>query len=138
VASGLLANVTLAEPVAFAIAIGQDGNAAVVKYVSLENPTSPRNVDGPVDLTGKGDAVVTVTDGDGDVATSNTDIGDQLIFEDDGPVAAINDDIGGSVTIDDGSGSINISDVEKDLIIKEDGSGGLSVSNVRGAVDQGT
>src|SRR5205814_7876411 len=40
-------------------------------------------------LGGKISAVVTVTDGDGDVATSSTDIGGQIHFADDGPTAAI-------------------------------------------------
>ena len=35
------------DPAAFAIAIGQDGNLAVVQYVSLYNPTSPINYDEP-------------------------------------------------------------------------------------------
>jgi hypothetical protein len=53
---------------AFAIAIGQDGNAAIAQYMSLFHPdgTDP---DDQVDLTGLVNAKVTVTDGDDDVST---------------------------------------------------------------------
>src|SRR4029079_17418551 len=50
-------------------------------------------------LAGKINAVVTVTDGDGDVATASTDIGGQLHFADDGPSASIAP--GATVTVDE-------------------------------------
>ena len=45
--------------------------------------------DDALNLAGHLNAVVTVTDGDGDTAAASTDIGDQIVFEDDGPTAAI-------------------------------------------------
>jgi len=72
---------------AFAIAIQQDGNAAIAQYVSLKHPDTT-NPDDQVDLTGKVNAVVTVTDGDGDASTDTFGIGDKLNFDDDGPALA--------------------------------------------------
>ena len=80
---------------AFAIAIGADGKASVAQYLSLANPipgdgTIPAGShDELVDLAGLIDAVLTVTDGDGDTSIDRQGIGDQLRFSDDGPVANI-------------------------------------------------
>ena len=75
--------------VAFAISINNAGQATVAQYLSLEHPSAPNNYDEPINLAGKLDAVVTVTDGDGDVATDSVAIGAAISFEDDGPVANI-------------------------------------------------
>ena len=75
--------------VAFAISINNAGQATVAQYLSLEHPSAPNNYDEPISLAGKLDAVVTVTDGDGDVATDSVAIGAAISFEDDGPVADI-------------------------------------------------
>ncbi|MEH6638014.1 MAG: DUF5801 repeats-in-toxin domain-containing protein, partial [Porticoccaceae bacterium] len=77
--------------VIFAISIDNDGLVSVAQYDSLEHPISPDSYDEAVTLTGKVSAVVTVTDGDDDVATDSTDVGDQISFEDDGPSAAAAD-----------------------------------------------
>lgn len=74
--------------VIFAIRIDNDGKVSVAQYDSLEHPTFPNNYDEELDLAGKLDAVVTVTDGDGDVATHNVGIGDGINFQDDGPTAS--------------------------------------------------
>ena len=75
--------------VAFAISINNAGQATVAQYLSLEHPSAPTNYDEPLSLAGKLNATVTVTDGDGDVATDNVAIGAAISFEDDGPVADI-------------------------------------------------
>ncbi len=77
--------------IAFAIAINQDGTVSVAQYASITNPDAGDGTGGTydetADLTGKINAVVTVTDGDGDTATDSVDIGDQIFFSDDGPTA---------------------------------------------------
>ncbi len=95
--------VTVADPAAFAIALQQDGNVAVAQYVSLKHPIAGSSLaayDDRIDLTGLINAVVTVTDGDGDTSTDSVGIGDDINFDDDGPSADVAD-VGGSVTIDE-------------------------------------
>jgi len=76
--------------IAFAVAIDTDtGIVSTVQYASIKNPTPGVSHDETADLTGKIDAVVTVTDGDLDTATETTDIGDQIKFSDDGPTAFV-------------------------------------------------
>ena len=57
----------------------------VAQYLSLEHPTSPDNYDESVNLGSLINAVVTVTDGDGDIATQSIGIGAAIQFQDDGP-----------------------------------------------------
>ncbi|WP_412755304.1 enhanced entry virulence factor RtxA, partial [Legionella pneumophila] len=74
----------------FAIAIDADtGVLSLAQYESIKHPSGGASYDEAVDLSGKINAVVTVTDGDGDVATQAIGIGDAIVFEDDGPVAQI-------------------------------------------------
>src|SRR5262249_19315978 len=75
---------------AFAVAINStSGGGSVAQYASLKHPDGT-NPDDSVAITDSALlAVVTVTDGDGDTATSSTGIGDAVQFQDDGPVAAI-------------------------------------------------
>ena len=75
--------------VIFAISIDGNGAVTVAQYTSLKHPTSPDSYDEAVNLAGLLNAVVTVTDGDGDVATGTVAIGDAISFEDDGPSADI-------------------------------------------------
>ena len=75
--------------VAFAISINNAGEVTVAQYLSLEHPTPGRLYDEAVNLGSLVNAVVTVTDGDGDVATQNIAIGNAIQFQDDGPTAAI-------------------------------------------------
>ena len=99
--------VTVDDPAAFAIALQQDGNVAVAQYVSLTHPiagSSAADHDDRVDLAGLVNAVVTVTDGDGDTSTDSVGIGDDINFDDDGPSADVADG-GGSVTIDETAGN---------------------------------
>ena len=75
---------------AFAVAINStSGVVSVAQYASLKHPNAA-NPDDSVSITdGALLAVATVTDGDGDTATSSTGIGDAVQFQDDGPTAAI-------------------------------------------------
>ncbi|MGS3143480.1 retention module-containing protein, partial [Aeromonas sanarellii] len=85
---------------AFKLEIGEDGKLSVTQYVAIKHPDSPDNYDEPVDLTGKLSAVVTTTDGDGDVASQSVSIGAGVVFKDDGPsVSAMTRS--GSVTTDE-------------------------------------
>ncbi|MGA8886828.1 MAG: DUF5801 repeats-in-toxin domain-containing protein, partial [Pseudolabrys sp.] len=56
------------DDVAFALSIDDAGEVTVAQYLSLHQP-NPNSNDETVGLAGKINAVVTVTDGDGDVAT---------------------------------------------------------------------
>ena len=74
----------------FAISIDAvTGVVSVAQYKSIEHPTGGGSYDEPVNLGATVNAVMTVTDGDGDVATNSVAIGSQIVFEDDGPSAAI-------------------------------------------------
>ncbi|CAN7634698.1 DUF5801 repeats-in-toxin domain-containing protein [Pararhizobium sp. LjRoot238] len=76
---------------AFAVAINSaTGVVSVAQYASILHPTPGASHDESVNITdGALLAVVTVTDGDGDTATSSTGIGDAVQFQDDGPTAGI-------------------------------------------------
>src|SRR3546814_12903305 len=63
---------------AFAVSLGQDGSVSVAQYLSLKHPENPDNFDEPVNLGNLVNAVVTVTDGDGDVAVDTIAIGAQI------------------------------------------------------------
>ncbi|MGN0924505.1 retention module-containing protein, partial [Ectopseudomonas mendocina] len=91
---------------AFAIAIGQDGSISVAQYISLHHPDTG-SADDAVSLAGKVRAVVTVTDGDGDVDTAQVGIGGAIRFEDDGPTAVIQRVEGVRVTHDESAGLQN-------------------------------
>ena len=67
------------DDVAFALSIDDAGEVTVAQYLSLHQP-NPNSNDETVDLAGKINAVVTVTDGDGDVATDAVDIGAAISF----------------------------------------------------------
>jgi hypothetical protein len=75
---------------AFAVAMNStSGVVSVAQYASLKHPIAT-NPDDTVSITDSAlRAVVTVTDGDGDTASSSTGIGDAVQFQDDGPTAAI-------------------------------------------------
>ncbi|WP_373467070.1 DUF5801 repeats-in-toxin domain-containing protein [Metapseudomonas otitidis] len=82
---------------AFAVAIGQDGTLSVAQYLPLQH-LDGSNADDALSLSGKINAVVTVTDGDGDVSVASTGIGDAVRFEDDGPTAS---DVRAETVLDD-------------------------------------
>ena len=73
--------------VAFALSIDDAGEVTVAQYLSLHHPDqdSPNET---VDLAGKINAVVAVTDGDGDVASDTVGIGAAISFHDDAPTAS--------------------------------------------------
>ena len=82
---------------AFAIAIDQTtGELYVAQYLSLHNPDAT-NPNEPVNLAdGAVQVQVTITDGDGDTASSNVlNIGAEIGFRDDAPTAP-------TVTVSDG------------------------------------
>ncbi|MFP6849525.1 MAG: retention module-containing protein [Pseudomonas sp.] len=92
---------------AFAIAIGADGSLSLAQYVSLQHPIGGSSYDEAVNLAGKIQAVVTITDGDGDVAVDKVDIGSVIRFEDDGPTANISLVSNAGVTHDESAGLQN-------------------------------
>lgn len=75
------------DDVAIAIMIDQDGKLSVAQYVMLKHPDGSD----PDDAAAMNDeallAVLTVTDGDGDVHEVTEPIGDKVVIEDHGPVA---------------------------------------------------
>lgn len=75
--------------VAFSISIDEDsGEVTLTQFLSLWHDDAPDEHDEPMQLDeGVVMAVVTVTDGDGDVATDEVDISGLFRFEDDGPTA---------------------------------------------------
>jgi len=85
---------------AFVISIDSNGVLTVTQNVAMVHPTSPDSYDEAVNLTGELSAVVTVTDGDGDIATDSVAIGGLISFEDDGPVV----DVGLAQQSDGGEG----------------------------------
>jgi VCBS repeat-containing protein len=75
---------------AFTIVINNDGTLTVTQLVALEHLVdgeSAADHDDALTLTGLVTARITVEDGDGDTATTTTEIGDQISFRDDGPMA---------------------------------------------------
>ncbi|WGD49493.1 DUF5801 repeats-in-toxin domain-containing protein [Bradyrhizobium sp. CB1650] len=85
-------SVSTADPAAFAIEIGQDGRISLAQYLSLKNPSpgsSPSDLDEPTTTLQHIQAVVTVTDGDGDHATQVVDISSHIQFQDDGPTLQV-------------------------------------------------
>ncbi|WP_119303265.1 DUF5801 repeats-in-toxin domain-containing protein [Dongia deserti] len=74
----------------FAIAINSDGELILVQYDSLKHPDNPNNYDEVIPLAnGALQAVVTLTDADGDSVSKSADIGGLVRFGDDGPKARI-------------------------------------------------
>src|SRR4029079_8709766 len=98
-----VAGITTADAAAFAIAVDSTtGQVSLAQYVSLHHGSvDTGDISEANDLTGLINAVVTVTDGDGDHVSATTDIGDQIQFLDDGPTASVT--ASGSVTIDEGA-----------------------------------
>ncbi|MFS8181999.1 DUF5801 repeats-in-toxin domain-containing protein [Pseudovibrio denitrificans] len=68
----------------FAIAIDEAGEVSLAQYQSIKQPDTSDH-DEFVNLDGKISAVLTVTDGDGDVARQDIAIGEKIRFGDDGP-----------------------------------------------------
>ncbi|QUS54384.1 DUF5801 repeats-in-toxin domain-containing protein [Pseudovibrio brasiliensis] len=68
----------------FAIAIDEAGEVSLAQYQSIKQPDTSDH-DEFVNLDGKISAVLTVTDGDGDVASQDIAIGEKIRFGDDGP-----------------------------------------------------
>ncbi|MES0885399.1 DUF5801 repeats-in-toxin domain-containing protein, partial [Roseibium sp. SCP14] len=69
---------------AFAIHIDEDGQISIAQYLSLAHD-NPNSSDEDIGLDGKLSAVITVTDGDGDVVSDSVPVGHRVTFDDDGP-----------------------------------------------------
>ncbi|MCJ8237261.1 DUF5801 domain-containing protein (plasmid) [Rhizobium sp. SSM4.3] len=92
-------SVNSSDPAAFALHLSDNGTLSLVQYVSIrhDDPADHDEHNDAADgnlstvlqtLAGKINAVLTVTDFDGDKAVSEIAIGDRIQFEDDGPVAS--------------------------------------------------
>jgi hypothetical protein len=75
--------------VAFSMSIDDAGEVTLTQYLSLYHPDADDADDSVSLANGLVTAVVTVTDGDGDVETADVEVGSLFIFKDDGPTAAI-------------------------------------------------
>ena len=71
--------------VAFAISLGQDGKVTVAQYLPIKHAATGNDHNDIVSLSGKINAVLTVTDHDGDTIVRPVEIGSQIRFADDGP-----------------------------------------------------
>lgn len=89
-------NITSSDPAAFALHLSDNGTLSMVQYVSIrhDDPSDHDENDDANDgnpstalqtLAGKVNAVLTVTDYDGDKAVSEVAVGDRIQFQDDGP-----------------------------------------------------
>ena len=115
---------------AFAVHINQDGEISVGQWLSIkhddindhdENNDNGNNSgdeqDNPADnqspnpiqqtLSGKINAVYTLTDSDGDTDTDSVGVGSRIVFEDDGPDVKHLQTTGQVVTVDETSGTQN-------------------------------
>ena len=98
----------------FAVSIDSDGELTVVQYDSLKHPTFPNEYDEDIGLnTDALQAVVTLTDADGDSASGSANIGSLVRFDDDGPKAKI-DDLPVNVQHDETAGVQNPGDGDMD------------------------
>lgn len=75
--------------IAFAIAIEQNGDIDIAQYLSLKEFNTNSNNETVSLVDGAIKAVVTVTDGDGDVASDTANIGSHILFYDDGPTLIV-------------------------------------------------
>ncbi|AKR54916.1 T1SS secreted agglutinin RTX [Devosia sp. H5989] len=69
---------------AFAISIDQSGYVSIAQYLSLEHDNTHSSNE-TINLAGKINAVLTVTDSDGDTVSDSIGIGSKIGFRDDGP-----------------------------------------------------
>ena len=93
--------------VAFSVDIDPNsGDVTLTQFQSLTHPDNPTNYDEALPLdAGVLNAVITVTDGDGDVASDAVDLGGDVIkFEDDGPSASLDLNSGAMVIVDESIG----------------------------------
>ena len=93
-----------ANTVAFTVTIdAATGNVTLTQLKSLRHPTGGlASPDEPVSLAaGSLQAVLSITDGDGDIARATADLGGVLTFEDDAPTAALAVNAGATVIVDE-------------------------------------
>ena len=102
---GATAGAAATGPAAFAVSIDPaTGVVSMVQYMSLDHPTNPNPDESMSILDAALQATVTVTDGDGDPATSSVNIGSHVQFQDDGPTAGIVA-TGQTVSLDESAGN---------------------------------
>ena len=115
--------------VAFAIGINNSGEVNVAQYEGLKNPIGGLSYDEKVDLTGKINAIVTITDDDGDISNATVNIGQLISFEDDGPRISANHENSAYLIVDESFLAINASANFSNSFISSfgtDGAGTLS------------
>ena len=103
-----------ANTVAFTVTIdAATGNVTLTQLESLRHPTGGlASPDEPVSLAaGALQAVLSVTDGDGDIARATADLGGVAPFEDDAPTAALAVNAGATVIVDESLGQ-NVRETE--------------------------
>ena len=128
---------TLTGKTAFAIAIDQTtGELYVAQYLSLHNPDTT-NPNEPVNLAnGAVQVQATITDGDGDTATSNIlNIGAEIGFRDDAPTAPTLSLTPGALVAHDETGGIqNVAGVSTDILgstlVTFNGTTGTSIASI--------
>lgn len=91
---------------AFALAVDPaTGAVEMVQYLSIKHPTGGASHDESLSIVASAvRATVTVTDGDGDIATSSVNIGDRISFQDDGPTISVSAGAG-SLIVDESLGT---------------------------------
>ena len=100
-----------ANTVAFTVTIdAATGNVTLTQLESLRHPTGGlASPDEPVSLAaGSLQAVLSITDGDGDIARATADLGGVLTFEDDAPTAALAVNAGATVIVDESLARIRV------------------------------
>jgi VCBS repeat-containing protein len=96
--------------VAFAMALNQDGTIEVAQYRALEHPNQSDHdesisiADGIRIDDSALQAVVTVTDDDGDTDVDKVDIGSKVQFDDDGPSVCLTKKDGAEIRLDESVG----------------------------------
>ncbi len=101
---GATAGVAATGSAAFALAINPTSGAiSMVEYMSIKHLDTGSNDESASILNTAVQAVVTVTDADGDTATNSINIGSHIQFQDDGPTAAVGT-TGQTISVDETAG----------------------------------
>jgi len=90
--------------VAFTIQMNSNGTVTITQNVPLEHTldgSSTEAHDDSLNLAGKINATITITDKDGDSTSASAPIGNLLVFEDDGPDAQTSGTAVGQVVLDE-------------------------------------
>ncbi|THV21034.1 DUF5801 repeats-in-toxin domain-containing protein [Peteryoungia ipomoeae] len=125
---------------AFAIHIADDGTLSMVQYVSIKHDDAydhdeSNDANDGISATdlqtlaGKINAILTVTDFDGDKAVSKVAVGDRIQFEDDGPSVKLTLNKKASIIIDETDG-VRESNLETDRVGHDLGSVKISAKSL--------